>query len=369
MEPQTPRSRPAQLDGRLGSHVARRLLRNGPTGGVHGQPDRHNLQPRSPAPEHHLLLRIDQRGPNGVTTGEVWSFSTSPQPSGVTFLGAAAPVASSGPINPALPSGLRPGDILILFLQTADARIYLEDKNGGIWRSLARNVASPQSVGTGNDKVHITAYYSRYNGHQGAPTTNDSGSHQLGVILAFCGVVAQGVPWDTADGNRRGDVDTNGFTPGATTSVPNTLIVGAVATALTRADGFHNFSGWRISSGMTQVTERVDVSTSLGITPFTRPNRGSGRSKTGFQDTPLPCTGRRGGLRVECRHVGRVAGWAGWMDGWMGGCQGLAGRLRHCSRSSKRRCVRLSGGSDWSSDWMRSRCCGPSCCIISRHWS
>ncbi|MCC5840873.1 MAG: exo-alpha-sialidase [Opitutales bacterium] len=215
-------------------------------------------------PNTTYYWRIDQRNASGLTIGEVWSFSTPARPSGVTYLGAGAPAASTGPIMPPLPSGLLPGDILILFLQTSAPRIYVENTNGGVWRSLARGVASPQSVGTGNDEVHLTAYYSRYNGTQGAPGTNDSGDHQLGVILAFRGVVAKGVPWDTADGNRRAEMTTSAFTPGATTSVPNTLVVGAIATALPDANGTNNFFGWNNTDGMTNLIERVDVSTSAG---------------------------------------------------------------------------------------------------------
>jgi len=126
-------------------------------------------------PNTTYYWRVDPRNENGATEGEVWSFSTAVRPSGVAYLGAGAPAASTGQITPALPAGLLPGDILIVFLQTSGPHIYLEDTNGGTWLALARKAASPQSVGTGSNEVHLTAYYSRYNGTQGAPTTNDSG--------------------------------------------------------------------------------------------------------------------------------------------------------------------------------------------------
>ena len=216
-------------------------------------------------PNTTYYWRVDERKGNTVTKGEVWSFSTPAHPSGVSYAGAGAPAASTGPVTLELPEGLLPGDILIVFLQTAGPHTYLADTAGGRWLALARRVASPQSVGTGNDEVHLTAYYSRYNGTQGAPTTNDSGDHQLGVILAFRGVVANGVPWDAVDGTTRSDGLTSAFIPGATTTVANTLVVGAIATASPAVDGTNNFSGWspRIA-GMENLTERIDISTSAG---------------------------------------------------------------------------------------------------------
>ncbi|TVR53205.1 MAG: PASTA domain-containing protein, partial [Puniceicoccaceae bacterium] len=215
-------------------------------------------------PNTTYYWRVDQRSGNVVTEGEVWRFSTPARPSGVTYAGAGAPAASTGPVTLPLPEGLLPGDTLITFLQTSGPHIYLEDTAGGRWLALARRLW-PEPAGSGDNKVHLTAYYSRYDGIQGAPTTNDSGDHQLGVILAFRGVVNNGVPWDAVDSNTRDDLSTSGFIPGATTSVPNTLVVGAMATALPDANGSNNFSGWspRIA-GMTNLTERVDVSTSAG---------------------------------------------------------------------------------------------------------
>jgi sialidase-1 len=224
-----------------------------------------SFDPGPLSPNTTYYWRVDPRNGNGVTMGEIWSFSTAVRPSRVAFVSAGAPAASTGPISPGLPAGLLPGDILILFLQTSGPHIYLEDTNGGTWLALGRGAASPQSTGTGYNEVHLTAYYSRYNGTQGAPTTNDSGDHQLGQILAFRGVVSSGVPWDAVDGTTRAEDTTSGFTPGATTSAPNTLVVGAIATAQPDANGTSNFSGWAPNiPGMTNLTERIDVSTSAG---------------------------------------------------------------------------------------------------------
>ena len=85
------------------------------------------------------------------------------------------------------------------------------------------------------------------------------------MILAFRGVVANGVPWDAVDGNTRPSRSSLAFVPGATTSVPNTMVVGAIATARPALDGGENFSGWSArNNDMINLTERVDVSTLAG---------------------------------------------------------------------------------------------------------
>lgn len=208
--------------------------------------------------------RIDEKNMFGTTPGEVWSFTTAVRPAGVTFVGAGQAASGTTEVTPSLPPDLVPGDLLMLFVQTAGPRAYVVDVNGGTWLAVARGVASPRSVGTGTNEVHLTTYYSRYNGTQGAPTVSDSGDNQLAIILACRGVVSTGVPWDAVDGNTRAENTTSAFAPGATTTVPNTLVVGAIATAQPAADGTNNFSGWNNSNGMVNLTERVDVSTSAG---------------------------------------------------------------------------------------------------------
>jgi sialidase-1 len=217
------------------------------------------------SPNTTYYWRVDSRNAQGLTTGQVWRFTTAPQAAGVSYVGAGEPIAAASAITPQLPDNIQYGDILILFLQTAGPRIYVEDTNGGTWLALARGTASPQSTGSGSNEVHLTAYYARYNGRQGNPTTNHSGDHQLGVILAFRGVVAAGVPWDGVSGNTRESATTATFTPGAVTSVPNTLVVGAIATALPAANQTNNFGGWTATNAnLHQLEERIDFATAAG---------------------------------------------------------------------------------------------------------
>lgn len=202
--------------------------------------------------------------PESLTEQQRFYRSVSPaQPKGVRYVGAGDAAMSAGPITPALPPGILPGDLLILFLETSGPSICVADFNGGTWLALARGVASPQSCGSGGDEVHLTGYYSRYNGIQGAPTTTDSGDHQLGRMVAFRGVVAAGVPWDGVDGTTEAANDTSGYIPGAVTTVPDTLVVAAIATARPGPSGA-SFSGWNNSNGLLNVTEHTDDSIFVG---------------------------------------------------------------------------------------------------------
>ena len=59
-----------------------------------------------------------------------------------------------------------------------------------------------QGTGTGGSSgsTALTVYWSRYNGTQGAPTTSDSGDHQIGRMIAIRGATTSGNPWDVTAG-------------------------------------------------------------------------------------------------------------------------------------------------------------------------
>jgi PKD repeat protein len=179
-----------------------------------------------------------------------------------TFVAAGAVASNAAAITPALPAGIVTNDILLLFLETANQAISIANQNGGTWAAVTN---SPQGTGTagGTAATRVTAFWSRYNGTQGAPTTSDSGNHQLGRILAVRGCVSSGNPWDVSAGGVEATVDTSGSIPGATTTVSNTLVVAAIATALPDASGTANFSAWT-NANLTSVTERTDNTITAG---------------------------------------------------------------------------------------------------------
>ncbi len=180
-----------------------------------------------------------------------------------TFVNAGAVAAGTGAITPALPANIAVDDILLLFLETSNQAISIANQSGGTWTAVLN---SPQSTGTaaGADGARLTVFWSRYNGTQTAPVTNDSGDHQLGRIIAVRGVMASGNPWDvTAGGVEAGNTDTSGSIPGTNTTVANTLVVAAIATALPDSTTTTVFSGWT-NAGLAGVTERTDNSTTSG---------------------------------------------------------------------------------------------------------
>ena len=204
--------------------------------------------------------RIDEKNGVGTTTGDVWSFTTvDPTP---VFVAAGAVASSIQAITPALPSGIAVNDILLLSLETANELISITNQNGGTWTAVTN---SPQGTGTaaGTSATRLTVFWSRYNGTQGAPTTSDSGNHQSGRIIAVRGATTSGNPWDVTAGGIEATADTSGAIPGATTTVNNTLIVAAIATALPDATGTANFSAWA-NGNLTEVTERTDNTTNAG---------------------------------------------------------------------------------------------------------
>lgn len=153
------------------------------------------------------------------------------------------------------------GDILLLFVETANQACSISNPNGGTWTS----VSSPQGTGTagGTSATRLTAFWSRFNGTQGAPTVSDSGNHQLGRMIAIRGATATGNPWDVIASGIEATSDKSGSIPGATTTVANTLVVTAVAGSLPDANGTAEFSGWS-NANLTSLTERTDNSVTAG---------------------------------------------------------------------------------------------------------
>jgi T5SS/PEP-CTERM-associated repeat protein len=203
-------------------------------------------------------VNVSYNTPNaGKTTVTATSGGATP-----TFVAAGAVSSGTGAITPALPAGIATNDILLLFLETANEAISISNQNGGTWTAVTN---SPQGTGTagGTSATRLTAFWSRYNGTQGAPTASDSGNHQLGRIIAIRGAAASGNPWDVTAGGVEATADTSGSIPGATTTVANTLVVTAIATSLPDASGTANFSSWT-NGNLTSVTERTDNTVTAG---------------------------------------------------------------------------------------------------------
>ncbi len=180
-----------------------------------------------------------------------------------TFVAAGAVAYGTGAITPALPSGITTNDILLLFLDTSNQSITIPTPNGGTWTQVTN---SPQGTGTGGSSgsVALTVFWSRYNGTQGAPTTSDSGDHQIGRMIAIRGATTSGNPWDVTAGGVDATASTTATIPGATTTVANTLVVVACATGLPNSNGTANFSAWT-NSNLSSLTEYTDNTRAVGV--------------------------------------------------------------------------------------------------------
>ena len=169
--------------------------------------------------------------------------------------GAYQATKNSNAIIPALPIGIQSNDILLLFLETANEAITIANANGGTWTEVTD---SPQGTGTaaGASATRLTAFWSRYNGTQGDPTTADSGDHQDGLICAWRGVITSGNPWDVTSGGVEATSDTSWSITGDTTTVANTMVI-IVGSRMNDSVAAH-FSG-QTNASLTNIAERADA--------------------------------------------------------------------------------------------------------------
>jgi hypothetical protein len=206
---------------------------------------------------HDLSANLNETGWSTEASATTQSAQAAP-----TYVGTGTMASGTGTITPALPSGLATGDVLLLFVETANQAVSISNQNGGTWTAVTN---SPQGTGTaaGAAATRLTAFWSRYNGTQGAATVSDSGDHQIGRIVAFRGCISSGNPWNVTAGGVEATADTSGAIPGATTTVGNTLVVAAIATALPDSTSTGNFSAYA-NSNLTSLTERIDNARSEG---------------------------------------------------------------------------------------------------------
>lgn len=143
-----------------------------------------------------------------------------------TFVASGALSESTVTITPVLPAGILADDILLAFFSTANEAVTIPTPNGGTWTQVTN---SPQGSGVaGGAGSRLTVFWSRYNGVQGNPTTNDPGNHIGGRISAFRGCITAGNPFNISSGAAG---STAAITvPGATTTVADCLVVMALTT-------------------------------------------------------------------------------------------------------------------------------------------
>lgn len=139
-----------------------------------------------------------------------------------TFVAGSTFVSSTGAITPALPAGIATDDILVLFLETHQETATIPTPNGGTW---TQTPSSPQGNGGGgsNSSSRVTVFWSRYNGTQGDPTTNDPGDHISGRMQAYRGVkTTDANPFNVSSG-AGGSAAVS--VPGATTTIDDCFVL------------------------------------------------------------------------------------------------------------------------------------------------
>jgi len=114
------------------------------------------------------------------------------------------------------------GDVALLVVESANQTISLSTPAG-----FAEVTGSPQGTGTagGTTATRLAVFWKRATSSAEAqPTVADSGDHQIARIFTFRGVIASGNPWDVTASNVASTASTAVSIPGATTTVPDTLV-------------------------------------------------------------------------------------------------------------------------------------------------
>ena len=295
-----------------------------------------NITPTSPAVtttvDSCLILRLGAFDDDYITTDAPGLSGHSPitmdrnaATATVTFVAAGTVAANTAAITPALPAGIAVNDILLLFLETGNETITIPTPNGGTWAEVTNSPQGTGTTGAAGTGTRLTVFWSRYNGTQGAPTTSDSGNHQLGRMIAIRGAVTSGDPWDITAGGVEAVSDTSGSIPGATTTVANTLVVAAIATALPDATGTTNFSLWT-NGDLASLTERTDNTTNqgngggLGIVTGTKTTAGA------YSNTAVTIAAAgssyKGMMSIAIKPGGTVSGGAGYVRQSFAGSSG-----------------------------------------------
>lgn len=151
------------------------------------------------------------------------------------------------------------GDVALLFVETAGGETpVLSDPAG-----FAAVANSPQSTGAGTAGTKLSVYWVRATSTaMPGPTITGPADHVYARILTYRGAVTSGNPWDVTGGGVKAAASTAVSVAGVTTTVPNTLVVQAVARDTDNAAAA--FSA-QTNANLTGITERSDAGTTTGL--------------------------------------------------------------------------------------------------------
>lgn len=156
-----------------------------------------------------------------------------------------------GAISPGLPAGTIAGDLLVMFLETADETITVAG-----WTELP--TVSPQSVA---GATRLTVFYKIAVGGD-ATTTSDSGDHQIGRIIGITASTFNLVnPIDSSAGGVRDPASTTATVPGPTTTQAQCLVLAASSHDLDTTTAAFSAP---TNANLTGITLRINNSTTDG---------------------------------------------------------------------------------------------------------
>jgi hypothetical protein len=195
-----------------------------------------------------------------------------------TYVASGAQSINAGAITPALPAGIAVGDVLVMFVETANQATSIANGNGATWTEIGTQVGTGTAGST--SATRLSMWWTRYDGViTTGPTTNDSGDHQLGRIAAFRGCKSTGSPIDAVATFAAEAGPSTINIPAVVTTVDNTLVVAAVA------DDWDNASTTRYGSwtnaNLASISERIDGGSTtqngggLGMATGTKASAGS----------------------------------------------------------------------------------------------
>lgn len=174
-----------------------------------------------------------------------------------TFVAAGTAATGIGDITPALPPGYAADDIHLLLVQSRPT-----DSAPAAPTGYGEVTSSPKATAASTRDSRLSVFWKRSTASESAPTVVDVGDHLYGRILAFRGCLASGNPWNITSGNTDANLTTAVSITGATTTLPDCLVV------LVTTHGEDSAPAWLgavTNADLATLTERADAGTTDGI--------------------------------------------------------------------------------------------------------
>ena len=182
-----------------------------------------------------------------------------------TYQGSGTFTASATTPQPPFPaSDVLVGDIAILVAESENQAITLSSAQGFV--EIGTGAAKAAGSAATDPANRIAVFWKRVAiaGGGTAPTLADSGNHTTGQIHTFRGCKTSGNPWDVfAEGNHGAATTSPANIPGATTTIPNALVLLICGTS-NNANATDNFASWT-NAALANIQERADNSNTIQL--------------------------------------------------------------------------------------------------------